>query len=222
MIDLYFWPTPNGWKITIMLEETKLPYRLVPVDLGKGEQRAPDFLAISPNGRMPAIVDHDGPDGAPISIFESGAILQYLGDKSGMLYPRERRARSAVEQWLFWQNAGLGPMAGQRAHFSYQKEKIPYAIERYTNETKRLYEVADKRLAQSEYLAGDEFSIADIAAWPWTRGYKNLGIDPETLPNWRRWFKAVGAREGVARGANIGKDDFAKRQSEMLGAGSTP
>jgi len=220
MIDLHFWPTPNGWKITIMLEETGLPYRLVPVDLSQGQQHTPEFLAISPNGRMPAIVDQEGPDGEPIAIFETGAILQYLGDKSGMFYPKDRRARSMVEQWLYWQCAGLGPMAGQAAHFNYQKEKIPYAIERYTNETKRLYAVADRRLADSEYLGGDEFSIADIATWPWTRGYKNLGIDPEALPNWRRWFKAVSAREGVQRGANIGKDDFAKRQREMLGPGS--
>lgn len=220
MIDLYFWPTPNGWKITIMLEETKLAYRIVPVDLSKGEQRSPDFLKISPNGRMPAIIDHDGPGGEPIAIFESGAILQYLGDKTGMFYPTDRRKRSAVEQWLFWQNSNLGPMAGQRAHFNYQKEKISYALERYTNETKRLYEVADKRLAQSEYLAGDEFSIADISTWPWTRGYKNVGIDPEALPNWRRWFKQVGARDGVARGANIGKEEFAKRQRELLGTES--
>ncbi|HAE74383.1 MAG TPA: glutathione S-transferase, partial [Candidatus Aquiluna sp.] len=130
MIDLYFWPTPNGWKITIMLEEVGLPYRIVPVDLGKGEQHSPEFLTLSPNGRMPAILDHEGPDQEPISVFETGAILQYLGNKTGQLYPSDPRRRSNVEQWLFWQSAGLGPMVGQAAHFNYQKERIPYAIER--------------------------------------------------------------------------------------------
>lgn len=219
MIDLHFWPTPNGWKISIMLEETGLPYRLVPVDLGAGAQLAPDFLAISPNGRMPAIVDPEGPDGEPISVFETGAILQYLGDKSGRFYPAERRARSAVEQWLFWQCAGLGPMAGQAAHFNYQKEKIPYAIERYTNETRRLYGVMDRRLAEADYLAGD-YSIADMAAWPWTRGYKALGIDMAEFPNLQAWFRRVGSREAVRRGADIGKADFAQRQRERLGQGA--
>jgi GST-like protein len=216
MIDLHFWPTPNGWKITIMLEETGLPYRLVPVDLGAGAQHAPGFLALSPNGRMPAIVDPDGPGGAPISIFETGAILQYLGDKSGRFYPAERRARSAVEQWLFWQCAGLGPMVGQAAHFNYRQDKIAYAIERYTNESRRLYGVMDRRLAEAEHLAGD-YSIADMAAWPWTRGYKALGIDLAEFPHLQAWFKRIGAREGVRRGADIGKADFAQRQRERLG-----
>ena len=215
MIDLHFWPTPNGWKITIMLEETGLPYRLVPVDISAGAQLEPEFLAISPNGRMPAIVDPDGPDGAPISIFETGAILQYLGDKAGRFYPAERRARSAVEQWLFWQCAGLGPMVGQAAHFNYQKEKIPYAIQRYTNEARRLYGVLDRRLAEAEHLAGD-YSIADMATWPWTRGYKALGIDLAEFPNLQAWFKRVGARDAVLKGANIGKDAFAQRQRELL------
>lgn len=215
MIDLHFWPTPNGWKITIMLEETGLPYRLVPVDISAGAQLEPDFLAISPNGRMPAIVDPDGPDGEPISIFETGAILQYLGDKAGQFYPSDRRARSAVEQWLFWQCAGLGPMVGQAAHFNYQKEKIPYAIQRYTNEARRLYGVMDHRLGEAEHLAGD-YSIADMAAWPWTRGYKAMGIDLAEFPNLQAWFKRVGARAAVLKGANIGKDAFAQRQRELL------
>ena len=190
-IDLHFWPTPNGWKITIMLEECALPYRIVPVDLGKGEQFGEAFLKISPNGRMPAIVDPEGPDGKPISIFESGAILQYLGDKAGKFYPKDRRARSKVEEWLFWQVGGLGPMVGQAAHFNYQQEKIAYAIDRYTNESKRLYGVLDRRLKESEYLA-DEYSIADMAVWPWTRGYKSLGIDlGAEFPNLQRWFKLV-------------------------------
>ncbi len=219
MIDLHFWPTPNGWKITIMLEETAMPYRLVAIDISSGAQHEADFRNLSPNGRMPAILDHEGPDGAPLSIFESGAILQYLGDKSGQFYPTERRARSQVDQWLFWQCAGLGPMAGQAAHFNYQKEKIAYAIERYTNETRRLYGVLDKRLAEAEYMAGD-YSIADMATWPWTRGYKGLGIDPAEYPNFYRWFKQVGAREAVAKGSAIGKDDFAQRQRELLSPGT--
>lgn len=219
MIDLHFWPTPNGWKITIMLEESAMPYRLVPIDISSGAQHEPDFRSLSPNGRMPAILDHEGPDGAPLSIFESGAILQYLGDKSGQFYPTERRARSQVDQWLFWQCAGLGPMAGQAAHFNYQKDKIAYAIERYRNETRRLYGVLDKRLAEAEFMAGD-YSIADMATWPWTRGYKGLGIDPAEHPNFYRWFKQVGAREAVAKGSAIGKNDFAQRQRELLSPGT--
>ncbi|CAN7210339.1 glutathione S-transferase N-terminal domain-containing protein [Phenylobacterium sp. LjRoot164] len=215
MIDLHFWPTPNGWKITIMLEETGLPYRLIPVDIGAGDQLKPDFLAVSPNGRMPAIVDSEGPDGSPIAIFETGAILQYLGDKTGRFFPTDRRARSAVEQWLYWQCAGLGPMVGQAAHFKYRKEKIPYAIDRYVGEARRLYGVMDRRLGEAEYLAGD-YSIADIATWPWTRGYKMLGIDLAEFPNLQAWFKRVGAREAVVRGANIGKHEFAERQKAML------
>jgi GST-like protein len=215
MIDLHFWPTPNGWKITIMLEETGLPYRLVPVDIGNGAQDAPAFRAISPNGRMPAIVDTDGPGGEPISIFESGAILQYLGDKAGRFYPPGRRARSAVEAWLFWQCAGLGPMAGQAAHFRYREERDEYALNRYVNETRRLYGVLDRRLSEADYVAGD-YSIADMAIWPWTRGYKGLGVDPAEFPNFHRWFKLVGARDAVRKGAEIGKDEFARRQREII------
>ena len=215
MIDLHFWPTPNGWKITIMLEETGLPYRLVPVDIGAGAQDDPAFRALSPNGRMPAIVDHEGPDGAPISIFESGAILQYLGAKAGRFYPAERRARTRVEEWLFWQCAGLGPMAGQAAHFRYREERIEYALNRYVNETRRLYGVLDKRLAEAEFVGGD-YSIADMAIWPWTRGYKGLGVEPAEFPNFYRWFKQVGAREAVQKGSAIGKDAFAERQREMI------
>ncbi len=215
-IDLHFWPTPNGWKITIMLEECGLPYRICPVDISKGEQWHDAFLRISPNGRMPAIVDPDGPDGAPIAVFESGAILQYLGDKANAFYPKQRRARTRVEEWLFWQVAGIGPMAGQAAHFHYQKEKIAYAIERYTKESRRLYGVLDKRLADSEYVA-DAYSIADMALWPWIRGYKALSIDLAELPHVQRWFKQVGGREAVRKGSSIGKDEFAARQREMRG-----
>ncbi|WP_137803679.1 glutathione S-transferase N-terminal domain-containing protein [Caulobacter sp. 3R27C2-B] len=213
-VDLHFWPTPNGWKISIMLEETGLPYRLVSVDIGQGEQHQPAFLDLSPNGRMPALFDPEGPDGAPIAIFETGAILQYLGEKTGQFYPAERRARSQVEQWLFWQCAGLGPMVGQAAHFNYRQDKITYAIDRYTNEARRLYGVLDARLARSAYLA-DDYSIADMATWPWIRGYKALGIDLAEFEHVRRWFKAVGAREAVVRGANIGKDDFVRRQQAI-------
>ena len=213
-IDLYFWPTPNGWKITIMLEESALSYRIVSVDISKEEQFTESFQALSPNGRMPAILDHDGPGGTPLSVFESGAILQYLGDKAGKFYPAERRARTLVEQWLFWQCAGLGPMAGQAAHFQYQKEKIQYAIDRYVNESRRLYGVIDRRLRDSEYLAGD-YSIADMATWPWIRGYKALGIDLAEFEHVQRWFRLVGSRDAVKKAANVGKDDFARRQQEL-------
>jgi glutathione S-transferase len=198
-----------------MLEETGLPYRLVPVDIGNGGQDTPEFRGISPNGRMPAIVDAEGPGGEPIGIFESGAILQYLGDKAGAFYPPERRARTKVEEWLFWQCAGLGPMAGQAAHFRYREERIEYALNRYVNETRRLYGVLDKRLAETEHVAG-EYSIADMAIWPWTRGYKGLGIDPAEFPNFYRWFKQVGGREAVQKGSAIGKEAFAQSQRAMI------
>ena len=206
-LQLHFWPTPNGWKITIMLEECELLYEITYVNLGAGEQLKDDFLAISPNGRMPALVDPQGPDGAPISVFESGAILQYLGNKTGQFYPKDPRRRVEVEQWLFWQMAGLGPMAGQAAHFRYLDEELKYPLERYTNESRRLYELMNTRLADRDFLAG-EYSIADMACWPWIRGYKALQIDLEALPHLRAWFKRVGGREAVQRAANIGKDEF--------------
>src|SRR5215831_3321853 len=175
-IELYYWPTPNGWKVSIMLEECGLPYVVRPVDISKGEQFTPQFLAISPNNRMPAIVDPCGPDGRPISVFESGAILQYLGRKTGKFYPMEERARVEVEQWLFWQMANLGPNCGQAHHFrNYAQKKNPYAIDRYTNEVNRLYGVMDARLKDRPYLAGD-YSIADMASYPWVRPYKNQEI----------------------------------------------
>lgn len=211
-IELYFWPTPNGWKITIMLEECGLPYEVKLVDLSNKAQFATDFLEISPNGRMPAIVDPGGPDGAPMAIFESGAILQYLGCKTGQFYPVDQRRRSEVEQWLFWQMAGLGPMAGQAAHFrNYKADKITYAIDRYTNEVIRLYGVMNTRLAARDFLAG-EYSIADMACWPWIRGYKAYGIDLTEFEHLRAWFKRVGARPAVERAANIGKDQFKASQ----------
>ena len=199
-IDLYTWSTPNGWKIPIMLEECGLPYRVRPVNIGKGEQMAPDFLAISPNNKTPAIVDPDGPGGAPISVFESGAILQYLGRKTGCLYPADERARTAVDEWLFWQVGGLGPMLGQAHHFRiYAQDKIPYAIARFTEEAKRLYGVLDRRLADHEYLA-DSYSIADIAALTWAKFHEKQGIDVAELPNVRRWLDALLARPAVQRG----------------------
>ena len=199
-IDVHTWSTPNGWKIPIMLEECGLAYRIVPVNIGKGEQMAPDFLAISPNNKIPAIVDPDGPGGEPISVFESGAILQYLGRKTGCLYPSDERARVAVDEWLFWQVGGFGPMLGQVHHFRiYAPEKIAYAIERYTSEAERLYGVLEKRLADRDYLAGD-YSIADIATAPWAKFHEKQGVSIEAFPNVRRWLDTVLARPAVQRG----------------------
>ena len=198
-IALYYWPTPNGWKISIMLEECGLPYVVHSVDISKGEQFGHEFLKISPNNRMPAIVDPDGPGGRPISVFESGAILQYLGRKTGKFYPRDERARVAVDQWLFWQMGGLGPMAGQAVHFRrYAPEPIPYALERYTDEVNRLYGVMNTRLATLNYLAG-RYSIADIACVGWVRLAERQGQDLAQFPNLKRWFEAVRARPAVKR-----------------------
>jgi GST-like protein len=205
-IELYYWPTPNGWKITIMLEELGVPYEVKYVNINKGEQFEPSFLKIAPNNRMPAIVDPEGPDGQPISIFESGAILQYLGRKFGKFYPADERARVEVEQWLFWQVGGLGPMAGQAHHFrNYAPEKLPYAIKRYTDEVNRLYGVMNRRLADREFLAGD-YSIADMASVGWTRSYKNQGQDLEDFPHLKRWFDTILARPAVERALVVGQD----------------
>ena len=205
-IELYYWPTPNGWKITIMLEELGVPYEVKYVNIGKGEQFEPSFLEIAPNNRMPAIVDPEGPNGKPISIFESGAILQYLGRKFGKFYPTDERIRVDVEQWLFWQVGGLGPMAGQAHHFrQYAPEKLPYAVDRYTNEVNRLYGVMDKRLADREFLAGD-YSIADMAAIGWVKPFKNQGQDLDDFPNLKRWFDAILARPAVERALLIGQE----------------
>jgi GST-like protein len=212
-IELYFWPTPNGHKITIMLEELGVPYDVKYVNIGKGEQFEPDFLKIAPNNRMPAIVDPDGPGGAPISVFESGAILQYLGRKYGKFYPADERQRVAVEEWLFWQMGGLGPMAGQAHHFrQYAPEKIAYGIDRYTNEVNRLYGVMNRRLADHDYLAG-EYSIADMASIGWVRPYENQGQDLNDFPHLKRWFEAVLARPAVQRGIEVGKDERARQAS---------
>jgi GSH-dependent disulfide-bond oxidoreductase len=224
-IELYFWPTPNGQKITIMLEETGLPYRVIPVNIGKGDQFKPDFLAISPNNRMPAIVDPNGPDGRPISVFESGAILQYLGRKTGQFYPADERGRVEVEQWLMWQMGGLGPMAGQAHHFRlYAPERVQYGIERYTNEVNRLYGVMNKRLADRDYLAGD-YSIADMACVGWTKLWERQGQDPAKFPNVQAWLDRLLARPAVARGLEIKAEGHepldlandAKAQSMLFG-----
>ena len=205
-IELYYWPTPNGFKITIMLEECGLPYEIKPININTGEQFAPSFLKIAPNNRMPAIVDPNGPGGQPISVFESGAILQYLGRKTGKFYPVEERARVAVEEWLFWQMGGLGPMAGQAHHFrNYAPEKIEYGINRYTDEVNRLYGVMNKRLADYKYFAGD-FSIADMAIYPWVRPYKNQGQDLVEFPHLDAWFKRVQARPAVAIGVKVAEE----------------
>jgi GST-like protein len=205
-IDLYFWPTPNGWKITVMLEECRLSYRVVPVDISKGEQFDPAFLAISPNNRMPAIVDHDGPRGRPVSVFESGAILQYLGRKTGRFYPPEERSRVEVEQWLFWQMANLGPKAGEVSHFrKYAVEKLPYAVDRFGNEMNRLYGVMNRRLADREYLAG-RYSIADMACIGWVSRAERMGDDLSPFPHVVRWRERLLARPAVARGLAVRVD----------------
>jgi GSH-dependent disulfide-bond oxidoreductase len=200
MIDFYSWPTPNGLKVSIFLEETGLEHRVHPVHIGKGEQFAPDFLKIAPNNRIPAIVDHAPTGGGtPISIFESGAILLYLAEKTGRLIPADLHGRADVLQWLFWQMGGLGPMAGQNGHFNiYAPEKIPYAQERYINETARLYGVMDKRLADRDFLAGD-YSIADMACYPWIIPHEAHGQDMANFPNLQRWFDAIAKRPAVVR-----------------------
>ncbi len=204
MIDLYYWTTPNGHKITIFLEETGLPYALKPVNIGKGEQFNPAFLRISPNNRIPAIVDHQPADGGePISIFESGAILQYLAEKTGKLLPGDIRGRTEVMEWLFWQMGGLGPMLGQNHHFNqYAPEKIPYAIERYMKETERLYGVLDHRLANREFITA-QYSIADIAAYPWIVSYRKQRVDLQEFPNVKRWLDAIQTRPAVQRAYEI-------------------
>lgn len=202
-IELFYWPTPNGWKISIMLEECRLPYVVRPVNIAAGEQFAPEFLAISPNNRMPAIVDPQGPGRRPISVFESGAILQYLGRKTGKFYPANERGRVEVEQWLMWQMGGLGPMAGQAHHFrNYASEQLPYAIERYTNECHRLYGVMNTRLEDRAFLAG-KYSIADMACVGWISRYKQQGQDLDEFPHLKRWFETLMARPAVKRGMGI-------------------
>lgn len=207
MIDLYYWPTPNGWKISIALEEMGVPYRVVPVNIQKGEQFAPEFLKISPNNRMPAIVDHAPADGGPpISVFETGAILLYLADKTGKFIPADVRGRVEVTEWLMWQMSGLGPMLGQNGHFKfYATEKIPYAQERYGTEALRLYDVLDRRLEGRDYICG-AYSIADMACWPWILTYKKQEIDLGEFPNIRAWYDRLKARPALRRGYEVGRD----------------
>jgi GST-like protein len=205
LIDVYFWPTGNGKKITIMLEEIGFAYKVIPVNINKGDQSTPEYERLNPNGKMPTIVDHDAP-GGPITIFESGAILQYLAEKSGKLMPTDLHGKYRVLEWVYWQVGGLGPMAGQAHHFlRYAPQKIEYAMHRFHTEVSRLYKVMDKQLGRSEYLAGD-YSIADIAAWPWVVRHDWQGQDLNTLPNVKRWFETIGKRPAVERGAAVGKE----------------
>ncbi|MER3492272.1 MAG: thiol:disulfide oxidoreductase [Mastigocladus sp. ERB_26_2] len=201
MTELYYWTTPNGHKITMFLEEAELPYTIIPVNIGAGDQFKPEFLKISPNNRIPAIIDREPVDGGePISVFESGAILLYLAEKTGKLIPNNVRDRVEVLQWLFWQMAGLGPMAGQNHHFSqYAPEKIPYAINRYVNETGRLYAVLNKRLSDRSFVGGENYSIADIAAYPWIVPYERQGQKLEDFPHLKRWFETIQARPATVR-----------------------
>lgn len=205
MIDLYFWATPNAYKVSILLEELALPYKVIPVHIGKGEQFSSEFMAINPNNKIPAIVDHQGPQGKPYSVFESGAILMYLATKTNSpLLPKEMDAHFEVVQWLMFQMGSLGPMLGQAHHFrKYAPETIPYAVERYTNEARRLYRVIDQRLSQVPYLAGERYSIADISVYPWLRAYKWQGQDIEEWPNLKRWYLTVRGREAVQRGLAV-------------------
>jgi GSH-dependent disulfide-bond oxidoreductase len=212
MIDLYYWPTPNGFKITIMLEECGLPYKIVPVNIGTGEQFKPEFLKISPNNRMPAIVDHDPPGGgAPVAVFESGAILQYLAEKSGKFLPKDLRGKYEVLQWVNWQMGGLGPMAGQANHFNMYApqfnpvEALKYGQDRYSNEVNRLFGVLNKRLADRAHVAGD-FSIADMAIWPWVSRFEWQTVDLNQYPNVKRWYTTIAKRPAVQKGYKVPKD----------------
>ena len=210
MIDLYYAPTPNGWKITIMLEEAQMDYKVIPVNLGAGDQFKPEFLKISPNNRMPAIVDNDGPGGEEISVFESGAILMYLGEKSGKFFPQSDKERIKVLEWLFWQIGGLGPMAGQVSHFVNYAPNFPgdhsYSEKRYKNEYDRLLGVMDMVLEEREFLAGD-YSIADMASFPWVTAYKRYEVDLDSFKNVRRWFDVIKSRPAVRKGMDVGKEN---------------
>lgn len=214
MIDLYYWPTPNGHKITLFLEEAGLDYRIVPVDITAGDQFDPDFLAIAPNNRMPAIVDHAPADGGePLRLFESGAILLYLAEKTGRFIPADLRGRKTVLEWLFWQMGGLGPMLGQNHHFNrYAPEKIPYAVDRYVTETRRLYGVLDRRLRGRAFIAGDQYSIADMACYPWIVPWEAQAMRLEDFPELSRWFQAVAARAATVRAYARGEGFTARNE----------
>jgi GSH-dependent disulfide-bond oxidoreductase len=224
MIDVYSWATPNGHKVHIMLEECGLPYRVHPINIGAGDQFKPEFLKISPNNKIPAIIDSDGPDGKPISLFESGAILLYLASKTGKFLPSSDRGKFEMLQWLMFQMGGVGPMLGQAHHFRiYAPEKIEYAVNRYTNEAKRLYGVMDKQLATHPFIAGDSYTIADIAIFPWLRSWQNQGIDWADYPHLKKWFDAIAARPAVQRGVQVLADQRKpmvddKARDNMFGA----
>ncbi len=204
MIEVYTWPTPNGHKVHVMLEECALPYRVHAVDIGQGEQFTEEFLRLSPNNKIPAILDSEGPDGQPMSLFESGAILLYLAGKTGRFLPTDTRGRYNVLQWLMFQMGGVGPMLGQAHHFRiYAPEKVPYAVDRYTNEAKRLYGVMNRELKSQRYIAGGEYTIADIAIYPWLRSWQNQGIDWSDYPQLKRWFDELGERPAVQRGVQV-------------------
>lgn len=221
MIDVYSWATPNGHKIHIMLEELGLEYKPIPIDIGAGDQFTPEFLAISPNNKIPAIIDSDSPDGKPLALFESGAILFYLAEKTGKFLPLDPVGRYTTMQWLMFQMGGVGPMLGQAHHFRiYAPEKIEYAVNRYSNEARRLYGVMDKQLGVTRFLAGNDYSIADIATFPWTRSWKNQGIELDEFPNVKRWFDEISARPAVIRGvevlASARRDLTGDKQREVL------
>ena len=204
MIDVYSWATPNGHKVHILLEELELPYQVHGVNIGTGDQFKPEFLKISPNNKIPAIVDSDGPDGKPISLFESGAILMYLASKTGKFMPKDVRGKYVMLEWLMFQMASVGPMLGQAHHFRlYAPEQIEYAVNRYTNEAKRIYGVIDRRLSEQKYLAGASYTIADIAVWPWTRSAKNQGIEISDFPHFKRWYEEIEKRPAVQRGVEV-------------------
>ncbi|QIG98867.1 MULTISPECIES: glutathione binding-like protein [unclassified Bradyrhizobium] len=225
MIDLHFAPTPNGWKISIMLEECELPYTVVPVNITRGDQFRSEFRALNPNERIPVIVDRDPPSGGePLTIFESGAILLYLAEKTGRFVPRDLRGRYRVQQWLMWQMSALGPMLGQNGHFSlYAPSKIQYAVERYSNEARRLYGVLNDRLGESIYVAGDDYSVADIACFPWVMTHKAQGVSLDDFPHVRRWFAALRARPKLQKGLAVGRRGIrktldAQARSNLFGA----
>jgi len=204
MIEVYSWPTPNGQKVHIMLEECGLPYAVHAVDIGAGDQFKPEFLAFSPNNKIPAIIDPDGPDGEPITLFESGAILLYLAGKTGRFLPRSVRGKYQALEWLMFQMGGVGPMLGQAHHFRvFAPEQVPYAVDRYTQEARRLYGVMDRRLATNDYIAGNEYTVADIALWPWVGSWQKQGVDLDAFPNVKAWFEAIGNRPAVQRGLQV-------------------
>jgi GST-like protein len=219
MLDLYFWSTPNGYKVSILLEELALPYNVIPVHIGKGDQFKPEFLKLSPNNKIPALMDPDGPGGEPITLFESGAIMMYLAEKSGWKFmPRDMRARYDVIQWLMFQMGGVGPMLGQAHHFrKYAPEQIEYAVNRYTNEAARLYGVIDRRLGETQFLAGDDYSIADMATYPWLRAHKWQGQDIAAYPNIQRWYDVVRARPAVQRGIAVLAEKVEKSAAKPTG-----